>query len=69
MALTSLFAISGQKKSRFEEPISTFLGQNGTDFVRCHFRAQKSLDFQGPTLPMALVMHVAHIKIITSRAI
>ncbi len=25
-------------------------------FARCHFRAQKSLDFQGPPLPMALLM-------------
>jgi hypothetical protein len=25
---------------------------------RCHFRAQKSLDFQGPHLPMALVMDI-----------
>jgi hypothetical protein len=37
-------------------------------FCRCHFRAQKSLDYQGPP-PMALVMDVARIKIITSRAI
>ncbi len=29
---------------------------------------QKSLDFQGPSLPMALVMDAAHIKIIMSRA-
>jgi hypothetical protein len=25
-------------------------------FARCHFRAQKSLDFQGPPLPMTLEM-------------
>jgi hypothetical protein len=31
---------------------STFLGPNGTRFARCPFRAQKSLDFQGPRLPM-----------------
>ncbi len=31
--------------------------------------AQKSLNFQGPPLPMDLVMDVAHIKISTSRAI
>ena len=30
-----------------------FFGQNGTCFARCHLRAQKSLDFQGPALPMA----------------
>jgi hypothetical protein len=32
----------------FEEvgpEISTFLGPNGTCYARCHFRAQKSLDF------------------------
>ncbi len=34
--------------------ISTFLGPNGTRFARCHFRVQKSLDFQGPSLPMPL---------------
>jgi hypothetical protein len=26
--------------------ISTFLGPNGTSYARCHFRAQKSLDFR-----------------------
>jgi hypothetical protein len=41
----------------------------GTRFARCHFRAQKNLDFQGPSLPMALVMDVARIKIIMSRSI
>jgi hypothetical protein len=50
--------------------ISTFLGPNVTRFARCHFRDQKSLDFHGPPLPMALVMDAARIKkIITSRAI
>ena len=29
----------------------------------------KSIDFQGPPFPMALVIDVARIKIITSRAI
>jgi hypothetical protein len=33
------------------------------------FRAQKSLSFQGPPLPMALEMNVACIKIIFSRPI
>jgi hypothetical protein len=28
--------------------ISTFLGPNGTRYARCHFRAQKSLDFSAP---------------------
>ncbi len=36
---------------------------------RFHSRAQKSLDFQGPSLPLALVIDVARIKIITSSAI
>jgi hypothetical protein len=35
--------------------ISTFLGQNGTHFARCHFRAKKS-KLSGPPLTMALVM-------------
>jgi hypothetical protein len=42
----------------------TFLG-----FARCHFRAQKSLDFQGPPLPMALEIGFSRINIITSRTI
>jgi hypothetical protein len=29
-------------------------------FARCHFRTQKSPDFQGPPLPMALVMDLPH---------
>ncbi len=50
--------------------ILTFLGSSSTRFARCHFRAQKVLlDFQGPPLPMAHVMDVACIKIITSRAL
>jgi hypothetical protein len=40
-------------------------GPNGTSFACCHLRAQKSLDFQGLPFPMALVMDVARIKIIT----
>ncbi len=34
----------------------TFLGLSGIRFACCHFRAQKSLDFQGSPLPMPLVM-------------
>jgi hypothetical protein len=45
--------------------ISTFLGPNSTRFARGHFRAQKSLDFQGPPLPMALKMDFPPMKIIT----
>jgi hypothetical protein len=33
-----------------------FFGPNGTGFARFHFRAQISLNFQGPPLPMALEM-------------
>jgi hypothetical protein len=40
----------------------TFLGPNSTLFARCHFRAQKSLDFQGPPLPMPLVMMLHNSK-------
>jgi hypothetical protein len=36
--------------------VVTFLGPKGTRFALCHFRSQKSLDFQGPPLPMALEM-------------
>ncbi len=36
--------------------ISTFLGLNSTRVSRCHFRAQKSLDFQCPPLPMPFEM-------------
>ncbi len=49
--------------------MSTFLGPNSTRFARCRFRAQKSLNFQGPFLPMALVMDIARIKIIMYRDI
>ncbi len=35
---------------------STILDPNCTRFARCHFRTQKSLNFQGPPLPMALEM-------------
>ncbi len=45
------------------------MGPNGTRYARCHFRAQKSLDFQGPTLTIALVIDIARLKIIMSRAI
>ncbi len=41
---------------------STFLGPNGTSFARSHFKAQKSLDFQGPPLPLPLVMDLARLK-------
>ncbi len=44
---------------------STFLGPNGTPFAPSHFRAQKSLDFQGPPLPMHRVMDLARFKTIT----
>ncbi len=50
---------------RDTDPDPDFLCPNGTRFARGHFRAQISLDFQGPPLPMALEMDVAHIKIIS----
>ncbi len=37
--------------------------------ISFHFRAQKSLDFQGPPLPMAFEIGFSPIKIITPRAI
>ncbi len=40
-----------------------FFGPNGTHCDRFHFRAQISLDFQGPPLPMALEMDVAASKL------
>ncbi len=33
-----------------------FLGPNGTRSASYHFRAQKIFDYQGPSLPVALVM-------------
>ncbi len=74
MALASLVAISDPLLCKWEGgwalEISTFWAPNGTSLTtRCHFRAQKSLDFQDPPLLMALVMDVACIKIIQSRAI
>jgi hypothetical protein len=53
-------------------------GGGGSEYVRliyvlAEYRPQnteyKSLDFKAPPLPMALVMDIARIKIITSRAI
>ncbi len=46
--------------------IPTFLGQNGTRFACCHFRAQKSLDFQG-TPSSGPSNGFARIKIIKSK--
>ncbi len=45
------------------------IGMGPANLARCHFRTQKSLDFQGPTLTMALVMDIARLKIISSRSI
>ncbi len=60
----AVFKILGRKSK-----LSTFLGPDGTRFARFHFKAQKSLNFQGPPLPTAIIMGVARIKIIMSRAI
>ncbi len=46
-----------------------FFGPKGPRFARSYFRAQKSLDFQGPPLPMPLVMDLDSLKTITYRAI
>jgi hypothetical protein len=37
--------------------------------ARCHFRAQKTLDFQGPPLTMPLVIDLARLKTISYRDI
>jgi hypothetical protein len=57
------------EEGRLALKISTFLGPNDTRFARCHFWAQKSLDFEGPPSLMALLMDVARIKIIMSHVI
>jgi hypothetical protein len=49
--------------------IATVLGPNGTLFAHCHFRAQKSLDFQDTPLTTTFVLDVACIEIIMPRAI
>jgi len=46
-----------------------FLGPKWHSLRSLPFQGQKSLDFQGPPLPMALEMDVARIKIISSRPI
>ncbi len=38
-----------------------FFGPKWSRLSRCHFRAQKSLNFQGPPLPMALEMDFPYI--------
>ncbi len=37
-----------------------FSGPNGNPFALCHFRAQKSLDFQGPPLPITFKMDLLY---------
>jgi hypothetical protein len=39
-----------------------FLSPNGSRFACCYFRAQKSLNFQGPTLPVALEINLSASK-------
>ena len=46
-----------------------FFGPKQLSLSLSCFRAQKSLDFPGPTLPMARVMSLPRIKIIMARAI
>jgi hypothetical protein len=45
----------------FQEKVD-FFAQMATGFAGCLFRAQKSLDFQGPPLTMALEMDLAALK-------
>jgi hypothetical protein len=47
----------------------TLLGPNDISLRSFPFQGQKSLDFQGPPLPMALVLDDALIKINSSLAI
>ncbi len=42
---------------------------NGTRFDCCHFRDQKRLDFQGPPMPVALVMDLPSSKLLSPSAI
>jgi hypothetical protein len=39
-----------------------FLSPNGTKFACCHIRAQKGLNFQSPTLPVALEIDLSASK-------
>jgi len=52
------------ESSHWTRPMSTFLDPNGTCFARCHFRAQKSLDFQDTPLPIVLVMDLPTSKLL-----
>ncbi len=45
------------------------VGPENLDFFGPKLHSLRSLPFQGPPLPVALVMDVSSIKIITSRAI
>jgi hypothetical protein len=51
------------------QKFSTFLVPNGTHFARCHYRTQKSLDFQGPLVPMAPEIGFYPFKIVSLHAI
>ncbi len=44
-----------------------FLGPNGTRLAHSHFKVKKSLDFQGPPLPMPHVMDLASLKTAVAR--
>ncbi len=46
-----------------------FFGPNSTRFARSHFSAPKNLDFQGPPLPMPLVMDLARLKLFSIRSV
>jgi hypothetical protein len=59
----------GEWRGGGEEYAIYFLGPSTTRFARCHFRAPKMSRFSGPTPSNSPCMDVAHIKILTSRAI
>ncbi len=47
----------------FNVLVVDILGPNGTRLAHCHFRAQKSLDFQGPPPSIGLSNGFSRIKI------
>ena len=49
--------------------VQLFGGQMATRCACCHFRPPKSLNFQGPPLPIARVKSLPRIKIIAAHAI
>ncbi len=60
--LTGRVCVTADSTVFVNQPTSSYGPRNGfariniITFACCHFRAPESLDFQGPPLPMALVM-------------